>query len=210
VGAVVLTALLLAVGFGVMAEGDSSLLTRAKTVVCRYNQRLIEQAYELFSLQQGRPAQDLAELLDTRFVRRPRCLAGGSYRLTPDGEVRCTVHDRLSPRITTLGVYRAAPRDPEGETPVFAFRLASDPRAVFFARWAADGLEHHAEVRWLEADGRVLAVTRALCRKPEVASHLRLGNAAGGPPRIHSPGEYRVALLLDGEPAGDCTFWVTD
>lgn len=189
-------------------RGDFAGLAPVKETVCRYNQTLFAQGYEVFSLTRGRPPRSQRELLDEGFRRPPRCPAGGEYALGPEGEVSCTFHDRQGPRLEVLGVFRTLP-DPAHPVPVVAFRRPADRQVVFYARWPKSRVRRSVEIRWTGPDGRTIqAVRDPRNAKGEVSSELALFNT--GQARPLAPGEYQVALRLDGKPAGNCSFWLLE
>lgn len=206
VAAAVLLAGLLAAGTGVQAAGRGGLFAGLYRTVCRYNVALAEQAYQLFQLQRGRDPHDLDELARERFVRPPRCPAGGVLRLGPDGTVTCSVHDRQSLRVTSIGTHRTWPFT--GQTPQAHSFRRTDQAVYFLAAWEPDGQKHAVEVRWTDAEERTVQSDRFTdYAKSEVATALSLaGRSAAQLP----PGEYRAKLVLDGETAASTVFWVVN
>jgi hypothetical protein len=167
----------------------------------------LAEAYQLFQLQQKREPESLAELLADRFVRPPRCPAGGQFRLTPAGNVTCSVHDRQQLRVTRLGTHRTWPSTSQ-VPPAYSFRRAKDRAVYFLAGWEPDGGRHTVEIQWTEAGGRRVQVDRfAAYARAEVATAFSL---TGRPTGELPAGEYRATLMLDGESAGSATFWLVD
>lgn len=202
--AVVVVALTLSGG---TAAAGGDILGPVKTAVCRYNASLLSQAYDIFRLQVGRPPADMSELFARQFKRPPKCPAGGEYHFDADGLALCSIHDRPALRVEELGVYRTVPAPGHLPVSVLAFNPRKDAQAVFYARWTPDGLLHNVEVRWLGPDGRSMQVDRLVVRaKSEVSTSLPLRSR---PNRLPA-GEYEASLVVDGRPAGNCTFWLLE
>lgn len=213
-GVLVATAALALAATGTALKGDFPFLAPAKEAVCRYNQALLVQAYDLFTVTRARKPRDLAELLEAGFRRPPRCPSGGQYLLLAEGEAACSFHDRRGPRVETLGVFRS-PADLQHGIPAVALSRPADRSVLFHARWERVPGIRRVEVRWTSPDGRRLQTTRpSPGQRVEISDVLRLAGSDSFPGKdlgaALPPGEYCVALYLDGELAGNCSFWLVE